>query len=538
MVGRCHAMFDLSHLINYCNIPNIFLITSVGWIQLANTAITYHSFMRSNHLLHTLLAIVSLSLFSLHLQAHPRLTVVVVVDGMTPENIASLRPYMTAGGLRTLSEEAYQTAISFPHIVNGGQETTATLMTGTTPSYHGIMADTYFSRMYRHCFETLQDDNAMGIGTYKKYSPRALLSTTISDEWRLRYGTDAKIYAIGLQPQSTIIMAGHGANSCCWLDEETRKWVTTSWYPEGLPTDADAMNINGSMKPKIESFWTPRMDIGAYTTPTPEEVKRKTFRYSVKDHLLHSPIANTLVIDLAINMQINNQLGEDLTPDILFIQLTTISPKTNTDAIRSAEQEDMYLGINQDLGRLMEQLNQRVGKANYQLLLVGRPIKGHAPETYEKAGIPIQQFNLEQATALISTYLMAMYGHERWVDGGYGPFIYLNRTIIEQKRLSLENIQRQVANFLMDFEGVHAAYPIHEAIITESAPSIYRKNAGDVYYQLQEHWQLNNNAYQTYDNVIQTNPAIPLFFWSGTSTIFPDGKMQATDIKSFIINKM
>ena len=59
---------------------------------------------------------------------------------------------------------------------------------------------------------------------------------------------------------------------------------------------------------------------------------------------------------------------------------------------------------------------------------------------------------------------MALYGHERWVDGVYGQSIYLNRTLIEQKRLNLETIQRQVANFLMDFEGVQIAMPGHEAM--------------------------------------------------------------------------
>jgi hypothetical protein len=59
---------------------------------------------------------------------------------------------------------------------------------------------------------------------------------------------------------------------------------------------------------------------------------------------------------------------------------------------------------------------------------------------------------------------MALYGHERWIDGSYGQSIYLNRTLIEQKRLSLETIQRQVANFLMDFEGVQIAMPHYEAV--------------------------------------------------------------------------
>ena len=88
----------------------------------------------------------------------------VVVDGLTEENLILLRPYWSAGGLRLLSEEAFQTTASFPHQVYGGQETMATLMTGTTPSHHSIMSDYYFDRDERSLRAILQDDNASGIG--------------------------------------------------------------------------------------------------------------------------------------------------------------------------------------------------------------------------------------------------------------------------------------------------------------------------------------------------------------------------------------
>ena len=130
---------------------------------------------------------------------------------------------------------------------------------------------------------------------------------------------------------------------------------------------------------------------------------------------------------------------------------------------------------------------------------------------------------------------MAMYGHERWVDGGYGPYIYLNHTLIEQKRLSLETFQRQVANFLMDFEGIQVAYPIHEAIYSDDQNAIFRKQAGDVYFQLQDNWLLNIDEHTPYDRVIQPHPTAPLLLWSGTLRTFPEGELHATDIKDLLL---
>lgn len=470
------------------------------------------------------------------MHAQPRLTIVVMIDGMTQENLTALRPYWPAGGLRIMSEEAFQTTAIFPHQVYGGQETTATLMTGTTPYHHGIMADYYFNHIERKTKSILYDQHASGIGTNMQLSPRTLLSTTISDEWRMLQGKDAQIYAVGLSPEATILMAGHAANACCWLDKDSRKWVTTTFYPEGLPEPADEMNINGRIDMLVEREWTPRMDITMYNRPTEQEQKR-AFSYQTKDHLLLSPAANTLVIEMALALQKSKNLGVDINPDLLFLQLNTITPNAQSDVIESAEQEDIYLGINQDLGFLMEQLNRRIGKEQYQILVLGRPVKGYSANTLQMANIPVQYFNVDRAAALTGTYLMAIYGHERWVDGGYGPFIYLNRMLIEKKRMSLETIQRQVANFLMDFEGVQVAYPIHEAIISDEKSSIYRKHAGDVYFQLQDNWLLKTNEQTTFDLVVQPQPSAPVLYWSGTITSFPEGKLQATDIKSLLINK-
>jgi hypothetical protein len=212
-----------------------------------------------------------------------------------------------------------------------------------------------------------------------------------------------------------------------------------------------------------------------------------------------------------------------------------LSPNAQSDAIESAEQEDMYLGINQDLGFLMEQLGKRIGKENYQIFVVGRPVKGYSAASLEMANLMVQHFNVDRAAALTGTYLMAIYGHERWVDGGHGPFIYLNRMLIEKQRMSLETIQRQVANFIMDFEGVQVAYPIHEAITSEDKHSIYRKHAGDVYFRLQDNWLLDCNENLSYDQVVQPHPTVPLLYWSGTMTTFPEGTLQATDIKTLIM---
>ena len=485
--------------------------------------------MRKTYIYNTIIV----CLAALSLQAAPRLTVIAVVDGLTTENMATLRPYWQQGGLRTLSEEAYQTTLAYPHMVFGGNETTATLMTGVTPDRHGYTMDTYFARRDRQIHTMLEDETIRGIGTKENISPKNLLSQTLTDRLRLMY-PEAKIYAIGLHAPTAVLLAGHAANACCWLDAETQQWVATAAYSEGLPSAAFDQNQSARIAAIAERQWTPRMDIDTYTSPTPLE-RKKGFAYSAADVLPHSPQANTLVIELALAIQKTERLGMDASPDLLMLQLNTLSPQSHSDKICSAEQEDMYLWLNQDLGFLMEQLDKRIGRANYQILVVGRPVLGIDPQTLNDIHMPVQQFNADRAAALTGTYLMALYGHERWVDGAYGQSIYLNRTLIEQKRLSLETLQRQVANFLMDFEGIQIAMPGHEAMQYPLLGStLCKKHTGDVVFMLQPGWQLMQDEKKTVDRVIDDKPLSPLLLWSGTIRPMPQGKLDATDVADLI----
>lgn len=487
--------------------------------------------MRTNRYFHTLI----LSLFTLAVMAAPRLTVVAVVDGLTSENLALLRPYWQKGGLRTLSEEAFQTTIAYPHLVYGGNETTATLMTGVTPDRHGYTMDYYFLRKDRLIHPMLEDENARGIGTKVHVSAKALLAQTMSDKMRLLYPA-SKIYAIGLSPETSVLLAGHAANACCWLDAEHYQWVATGAYTEGLPTAAYDQNKLARIGTLAAHTWTPRMDIPTYTRPTEQE-RKKGFSYEVSKVLYQSPEANTLVIELALDMQKAEKLGTDATPDLLLLQLHAISPKATSDQIASAEQEDLYLRLNQDLGFLMEQLDKRIGKTNYQLMVVGRPVLGTSAQTLADIHMPVQSFNADRAAALTGTYLMALYGHERWVDGGYGQSIYLNRTLIEQKRLSLEVIQRQVANFLMDFEGVQVAMPGHDAMLyPQLGTSLCKRHTGDVVFMLQPGWQLMQDEKHVLDKVIDDNPSSPLLLWSGTLRSMPQESLDATKVAELIFD--
>lgn len=465
----------------------------------------------------------------------PRLTVVVVIDGLNQDNLNLMQPYWQAGGIRTLSEDAFVSTIRYPHLVFGGVETIATLMTGQVPSQNGITMNSYFDRKDRMIHSSLEDCSEKGIGSVLRLSPRSILSLTLADQFRLNYGKNASIYAIGQDAETAIILGGHAANACCWMDYQTDKWATTSYYPGGLPQAADEYNMSGRIEELAAQDWTPRMDMGMYLIPTEKENKHG-FSYTMGKELQHSPAINTLTIELVLSLQKMENLGKNASPSLLLLQLTTLTPKATTDMIQSAEQEDQYMHLNQDLGYMMEQLERRLGKDEIEIIVMGVPRLGLSVDRLAEVGYPIRQFSVERAAALTSAYLMALYGRERWVDGGYGHSIYLNRALIEQKRLSLEDIQRQVAHFLMDFEGIQVAYTTHEAYLDQRlTTSLNKRAAGDVVFLLQPGWQLTTGENLLIDAVVDDDPTSPLMIWPMPKSVVGEIN-DATEVKQKILN--
>lgn len=439
------------------------------------------------------------------LSATPKLTVVVLVDGMTSDNISRLQPYLQQGGLRTLAEEGYKTSLTFPHLVYGGDETVATLLTGKTPFEHGYAMDSVFDTQKRKPVPLLEDKKVTGIGTTLQLSPEALMSPTLADRLKAS-DKDAKIYAVGLHPYTTVLMAGHCATACCWLDPAAQQWVSTGYYDYGLPAAADDFNRSGRIAELAGRSWTPRMSLFTYLQPTEKE-KKSGFTYLNASTLLLTPAANTLVIELALALQQRETLGKDNIPDMLLLELNTLTPQTTSDYIETAEQEDIYLCLNQDLGYLMDQLDKRIGSDSYQILLIGVPRKSISQSVHTTLHLAQQDFNIDRAAALLNTYLMALYGHERWVDGAYGNTIFLNRKLIEQKKMNLAAMQRQAANFMMEFEGVKFAYTQLDLLSQPALLASYNKRyMGDVIVSRYSQWH---------------NPTAPVLFRAGARRTFP-----------------
>ena len=149
----------------------------------------------------------------------PRLVVGIMVDGLQQKHIDLLWNYFDPNGFKKLiGQGANCRNVSYNIVSAGNASDIATVMTGSTPYYNGVVGNNFYSRSDDNIQSIIQDDNQIGIGTKQTLSAHNLLASTIGDEIMLANPGKSKSYAVALSPEEAIMLGGHTAKSVAWMD--------------------------------------------------------------------------------------------------------------------------------------------------------------------------------------------------------------------------------------------------------------------------------------------------------------------------------
>ena len=82
------------------------------------------------------------------------------------------------------------------------------------------------------------DETVKPVGSNSKaglMSPRNLWVTTLGDEMKIASNGRAKVVGVALKDRASILPAGHNPNGAYWFDDESGKFITSSYYINQLP---------------------------------------------------------------------------------------------------------------------------------------------------------------------------------------------------------------------------------------------------------------------------------------------------------------
>lgn len=377
-----------------------------------------------------------------NLQAAPRLVVNITIDQLRTdyiEHFSSL--YGEDGFKKILKQGKVYEAASYPFAPVDRASAIASIFTGTTPHYNNIVGSKWIDRASLRPV-TCTDDATSGA------SPQRLSTSTINDELKIFTRGAAIVYSVAKDKDAAILSGGHAADGALWMNDQTKMWTTSTFYPKGAQGIA------------------------------------RTYNNSVNTR---SADDNDNVTDMAMACIDNMGMGKDNVTDMLSI---TLSAKgKNEDLSWQTEMEIVYLKLDKTIGSIIKRIEDKVGADNVMFMFTSTGYVDEQQPDYQKFHIPSGTFYINRTADLLNMYLGAIYGQAQYVLTCFNNEIYLDRKLIEQRHISFTDVVVRSKELLVQTSGVR------NVLSNPYNPSV----SGDLVIETLPGWQIvNENTNETF----------------------------------------
>lgn len=462
--------------------------------------------------------------------SRPKIVVGIMVDQLRTDYIESLQNLFGEKGFKKLMKDgAFLRNVDFK--VNGLDKASGTAMvyTGGYPRQNGVASAMVYDPERQQMVAALNDPATIGNFTTETYSPAGLRLSTVSDEIAIDGAGVAAVYAIAPDAQQAIIMAGHAGNSAFWIDDNTGKWATTTYYRD-VPRSITQRNYNHSISARIDTMqWRPALPLSSYPgLPAQKRMYDFNHKFSIADRNVYrtyagSPLVNTEVTDVAIDYLKDLNLGRRGDAiDMLNVAYTAAPFKAVKDGDFRLELEDSYVRLDGQLTRLFDAIDKYVGLDNAFIYLASTGYYDDSVVDDPKYRVPTGVFSVKRALSLLGSYLSAKYGNGSYVDTYSNGHIFLDRKQIEQHQLKLDEVAQAARDFLVRMSGVSDAYTMGD-IMSSALPAMESmrlgsdpKTGGDVVLEFNPGWSVvDDTRFPNETQVVRSHAVLSPAFLMG-----------------------
>lgn len=453
-----------------------------------------------------LLLLLNITVFAV--ESKTKLVVGITIGHFYPEWLMIYQNDFAEGGFRRLMNQGKQVVADYRYLYSQSGVDQATIYTGLLPSEHGVVAHEWYDRLRNKRLNNVESEDYRMVGEEGKgLSPDWLQALTLGCAMKMN-NVFSKVYSVSVNGEEAVLSGGSCANMALWLSEKTGKWVSSNYYSDSLPGWLNIYNTKMESDFFVHRGWMSLEDEGGNTTAMKlkskvglangffydlAQAKRKYDTYRI---LKATPYVNTLVLDMAKELVKSEQLGFDNDADLLALNLSCLDYMNRDFGVYSKEFQDVVLRMDRDLEKLLKELDERVGKGNYTVFLTFSEARELLPEELNKMRLSADYFSIFKAVALLKSFLNLIYGEGEWVLDYDATQIYLDRALIEKKKIPLKDIQDKIADFLVEFEGVSRVLTSHSLTHNSSSSgvevlfqnSFSQKRSGDILYALQPTW--------------------------------------------------
>lgn len=469
--------------------------------------------MRNHYLSITLLAVLG---WHIDAQAQyvnrqvPRLVVNITIDQLRSDFLESFAAnYGDNGFKKLLSQGLVYENVSYPFINPDQASAISTIVTGTTPFYHGITGDQWIDKNSLRPVSCTEDTHQPDIP-----SPAQLAVSCIGDELKISTNGNAKIFAISPFQDMAILSAGHAADGAVWMSGNTGQWITSQYYSNGIPVWAlsyNELNKTNIKKRRIE--WQPFI------------VKQKPdFKHHLKSNRKYqeyqtSGLINADITALALACVSEQEMGTDSITDLLCLTYYAGNYDHKPVTECQKELEDTYIRLDQSLDSLITTLENRLGKEQVLFCITSTGYRDPEGIDYSKYRIPTGTFYINRAANLLNMYYGALWGQGRYVETCYDDQLFLNHKLLESKRISLTDASQRAQEFILQMSGVKNVFTAqqllnsYEGLFSKVRNSFHFQHSGDILIEVASGWHLQNEETNN-DRLSQAAvPAFPIIFY-------------------------
>lgn len=479
----------------------------------------------------------------------PKLVVGIVVDQMRYDYLTRYYNKFGEGGFKRMVNEGFNCKNNqFNYIPTKTAPGHASIFTGTTPKYHGIIGNDWFDKDLKKKVNCIDDINTEPLGTNEKYgkgSPHNMLTTTFADENRLNTQMRGKTIGISLKARAAILSAGHTANAAYWHNYKGNgNWVTSSFYLKELPHWVKNFNKSGVTESYFK-VWNPLYNIETYSESgsdlnTFERIyegkETATFPYNLNvlkefngnyKLLAESPFGNNLTTDFALAAIDGEQLGLDEFTDVLTISYSSTDKVGHDFGANAIETQDTYLRLDLELERLFKALDEKVGQGEYTVFLTSDHGAPHVPSYLESRKIPAGLFDLDNMKNDLNNVLEEKYKVSSLILSRFNNQIFFDHDKIKANNLDLEALKDEVSLMMLSYNMIDKVY------VTSNINQLELSNG-----YLEEMLMNGHNQKRSGDIVFVFNPSVfKDTKWNKTGTDHHSGLQYDTHVPLLFFGK-
>lgn len=456
----------------------------------------------------------------------PKLIVVVVADQFRAEFLERHRPdFMpprasdgSPGGFRFLeSEAAVHSRCFYDHLPTHTAVGHAAISTGALPSVHGIVSNYFTHRKTGKKLDITHDPRWPLLGlpanSGRGASPRALMAPTLGDALKLQSMGKARVFGVGIKDRAAMVLTGRAVDGAIWFDHHSGKWLSSRFYfREGqLPDYVTRYNREHPVDQHFGSFWQPALPRERYTRSRPFKQTgtyddyvhlSPSFPHTLKGGLespgkdfyeawTYTPGAIHATFEMAAQILENEKLGQDDTPDVLNISLSTVDKVGHAFGPYSPEMQDVLY----HLDRAMAGFFGKLDLDNTLIVFTSDHGAAPLPEYLEGSGLSAGRISLQEIKATTQEALEEAFGPHGYVQTIYEP--HLNLWLDHLSPAQQVEARALAARELSKIEGFQRVLTYDEMARgpqggTElerlAAASFYPERTGDLMLFPRPHW--------------------------------------------------